>query len=101
MKACTYCTSDTCPYFPDPSYLIFLKSFAETVRFLPTDTLLQISLLPVELPSNLVVGAEWSFYSFCRPLRCLKNWFSKSFGSRNLFWMPGLSLGGSLVVLYS
>lgn len=50
MKACTYCTSDTCPYFPEPSYLIFLKSLAETVRFLPTDTLLQISLLPVELP---------------------------------------------------
>lgn len=68
----TYCTSDTCPYFPEPSSLIFLKSLAVTARRFPSDPLLQISLFPVELPSNLATGG-CSLYSFCAPLRCLKN----------------------------
>lgn len=38
----TYCTKETCPYLPDPSSLIFLKSFTVTFLFFPSELLLQI-----------------------------------------------------------
>lgn len=38
----TYCTKETCPYLPDPSSLIFLKSFTLTFLFFPRELLLQI-----------------------------------------------------------
>ena len=49
----TYCTKETCPYLPDPSSLIFLKSLTVTFLFFPSELLLQISLFVVLLPSNL------------------------------------------------
>jgi hypothetical protein len=41
-----YRTRDTCPYFPEPNYLIFLKSATLSTLFLPNDDFTQIYALP-------------------------------------------------------
>ncbi len=52
-----YCTSETWPYLPEPSYFIFRKSPTDTTRFLPEDLFRKSGLLGI-WPSSL------AFYYF-------------------------------------